>query len=550
MPPPRAVRAPSGFAGGAVPRWSVGGGAAVPVSGPAGGPTEGAGEWSLASLVARRAAADPGGTWVESARDDRVVTWGDLADAASAWERRLDDARVPHGARVGLQVADPLRFATAFIAVLTAGRVVAPVAPDPGPVGLEVHLHSVRPVVRVLARADAPAPSADHGGLDGSWAQLLDGPDRDEPSPVRSRAGGLVLTSSGTTGPPKLVELREDQLLHTARSIVAHHGFGPADRGFNPLTLWHINAEVVGLLASVVAGSQLVLDDRFHRTGFWKLVAERHSTWLNAVPAVLAILSLDTPEHPPAIRFARSASAPLAVRTLEDFQRVTGVPVIETYGMTEAGSQITANPLGGGRPGTVGVPVGTELKVVDTDGSELAAGETGRLQIRGAGVITSYAGNAGNTSIGPDGWLDTGDMGSVDTDGFVRLAGREDDIVNRGGEKFFPAPVEDVLLGDPDVSAAVVVGWPDPVLGEVPAAVVVPRPGVDRDGLADRLRELAAQRLDRARRPVHLQLVGELPTGVNGKVPRRAVVQQLVDLLGEGPLPREQPTVETPGTGR
>ena len=156
--------------------------------------------------------------------------------------------------------------------------------------------------------------------------------------------------------------------LHTARCVVAHHDLTADDRCFNSLPLFHINAEVVALLSSLVAGSCLVLDDRFHRTGFWELMGERRVTWINAVPAIISRLAELRPDEtvPAGVRFIRSASAPLPVATADRFEERTGIPVVETYGMTEAASQITAHPLSvPRRAGSVGVPVGVELRVVE-----------------------------------------------------------------------------------------------------------------------------------------------------------------------------------------
>ena len=214
-------------------------------------------------------------------------------------------------------------------------------------------------------------------------------------APQRAGAGGVVLSSSGTTGTPKVVRLGQDKLLHTARCVASHLELEPEDRGFNPLPLFHINAEVVGLLSALVAGSSLVLDDRFHRSGFWDLMASRSITWINAVPAIISRLGTLGPDEtvPSGIRFIRSASAPLPVAVADRFEASTGIPVIETYGMTEAASQITAHPLSvPRRAGSVGLPVGVELRIVrqtEPVGSPLEAPEfhIGHVEIRGVSVI-------------------------------------------------------------------------------------------------------------------------------------------------------------------
>ena len=161
---------------------------------------------------------------------------------------------------------------------------------------------------------------------------------------------------------------------------------------------------------------------------------------------------------PGGIRFIRSASAPLPVAVADRFEASTGIPVVETYGMTEAASQITAHPLSvPRRPGSVGLPVGVELRIVrqtDPVGSPLEAPEfhIGHVEIRGASVIDGYVGGTHRDRFRPDGWLRTGDLGHRDADGFVYLDARTDDVINRGGEKVLPREVEEVIGADPLVA--------------------------------------------------------------------------------------------------
>ena len=343
--------------------------------------------------------------------------------------------------------------------------------------------------------ADRPAPAGvelqwvEFGRLDHLDAGTVTGPGAT--APHRAGDGGVVLSSSGTTGTPKVVRLGQDKLLYTARNVASHLQLGADDRGFNPLPLFHINAEVVGLLSTLVAGSCLVLDDRFHRNAFWELMARRSITWINAVPAIISRLGAPGPDEmvPGGIRFIRSASAPLPVATADRFEANTGIPVIETYGMTEAASQITAHPLAlPRRPGSVGLPVGVELRIVrqaEPVGSRREAPEyhIGHVEIRGPSVVGGYVGNGHRDRFHPDGWLRTGDLGHRDADGFVYLDARTDDVINRGGEKVFPREVEEVISADPMVASVAVVGRDDPELGQVPVAYVVLR-GVGTDPTA------------------------------------------------------------------
>ena len=210
------------------------------------------------------------------------------------WRSLLSGLRARGLTTVGLVVADPMAFADAFLGAVSAGFWVAPLDPSlpvSGGGGLAAAL--ARAGVDVVL-ADRPAPS----GVDGVWIELdrlehmEEGPATRPGATAPPRAGGgVVLSSSGTTGTPKVVRLSQDKLLHTARGVATHLELVPEDRGFNPLPLFHINAEVVGLLSTLVAGSSLVLDDRFHRSGFWDLMGRRSITWINAVPAIVSRLS-------------------------------------------------------------------------------------------------------------------------------------------------------------------------------------------------------------------------------------------------------------------
>jgi acyl-CoA synthetase (AMP-forming)/AMP-acid ligase II len=495
---------------------------------------------TLADIIGARCASQGSRPYLEHARSGRVVSFGELSWAVELWTAVLDRAGVAPGSTVALSISDPLDFSIAFLGTIAAGRWVAPLNPAQpahGAAGLEAAAARVH---AVMVFADAPVPA----GVDLDWVHMRAGAFLGAPSnPAHTRparrgdAGGAVLASSGTSGPPKVIRLGEDQLLHTARGVAAHHRLTRSDRGFCPLPLFHINAEVVGLLASLVAGSCLVLDDRFHRTRFWGVMTERRITWINAVPAIISRLADPRGEEmPPGIRFIRSASAPLAVATAARFEATTGIPVVETYGMTEAASQITTNPVDGGRKlGSVGLPVGVELRIVADETAmpeESAPGcphGTGHVEIRGPSVITAYGGDDHRECIDSDGWLRTGDLGHLDDDGYLYLDARADDVINRGGEKVFPREIEEVALLDPDVAAIAVVAALDPELGAVPVAFLVvhgiaddtDRPRVSR--VTRRVRDHLEVSLVRSKRPASLMVVRALPAGATGKVARRAL---------------------------
>jgi acyl-CoA synthetase (AMP-forming)/AMP-acid ligase II len=452
--------------------------------------------------IEKAAAYHAAGVYLQDARGSGTLTYAGLRDTALAWERRLDAAGLPPGARIAINVTDPLGYAAALVGILGAGRVAVPL--DPGAPAADV--------ARVLAVARPSATVAGPADL----APL------DAGIPAHRGGAGIFLCTSGTTGTPKGILLRDEQLAHVAASVVSHHGLTEDDRGYCSLPLFHVNAEVVGLLATLCAGARLAVDRKFSRRGFWEMIERHRITWINAVPAIIAILAAEPPAEAPTVRFVRSASAPLPLAALERFETKFGIPVVETYGMTEAASMITANPVDGPRKsGSAGRPAGTEVRVVLPQGRPARAGDIGEVRIRGAGVITEYAEGGRPGAISREGWLDTGDLGYLDADGYLFLVGRSDDVINRGGEKIYPREIEEILLAQPGVRSVAVVGAADEVLGECPVAYVVPDGGWLEDQVEAALRAACRQRLPRHKQPSAFRVVDELPLGPTGKIARR-----------------------------
>lgn len=486
-------------------------------------------------LTERLAGGDP--VAFADATTDRVVTWGQVARLADQLESHAGGSRWGGAPIVGLSVRDPLSLAGCLVAALAAGVPVAPL--DAHAVPAEI-LRQTEALGLAALVADGPGAPGHLGGDVPLWR--LDGPElgRGAVAPSSDRRplpteAAVVLASSGTTGSPKVIPLTEAQLLRTAGAVVTHHRLGPDDRCLCPLPLHHVNGIVVGTLSTLVSGGRLVLQPRFSARSFWDAVERTEPTWLNLVPSILAVLGRNPAPSQTAthqLRVVRSASAPLPAAVRERFEALTGVRVLETYGMTEAASQITANPLDERRrrDGSVGLPVDVELRVVDESGRPVAAGETGRVLIRGERVTRWYwsPGPAARAlaATDVDGWLDTGDLGSLDDDGFLRLLGRVDDVINRGGEKIHPREIEELLLEDPSVTGAIVVGVPDPVLGERPVALVVAHGAAERTALGDTLGRRCAERLSRHKRPTEILVVEDLPTGRTGK-PRRPDARRL-----------------------
>jgi len=286
------------------------------------------------ALRAGERAADP--AYIMAA-DGRNLTWRALAHYAGGLREQARDRGLPPRARIGIVAGDPLAFTAVYLGALAAGLTAVPVDPRLTPAELGATADGCGwtcwcPTVR---RTCPTFRTPNSGRRDGTTLSGTRGSEYGRPSSGAATRPAVLLTSSGTTGRPKGIGLSEWQLLHAARRVARHHGFGPGERGYNPLPLFHVNAQVMGLLATLVSGASLVLDSRFERAAYWDRVARWAPTWLNTVPAVLAALATQPP--PPEgvaarIRFARSASAPLSAATRRAFTANTGVAVLETYG--------------------------------------------------------------------------------------------------------------------------------------------------------------------------------------------------------------------------
>ena len=292
----------------------------------------------------------------------------------------------------------------------------------------------------------------------------------------------FILLTSGTTARPKMVPLTHASVCRSAYNAGAVLQLEPGDRLLNVLPLFHAHGLISGLLTALAAGSSVVCTPRFDPAAFFGWLTEFRPTWYTAVPTIHRALLSAADRHKHSIqrsslRVIRSASASLPPDVLSELESLFGVPVIETYGMTEAASQIAANPLERRKPGSVGQSAGAEIAIMDGEGRRLAAGERGEIVLRGPTITRGYDNDiAATKSAFRDGWFRTGDLGYLDRDGYLFIVGRIKDVIKRGGQKVAPAEVEEALLGHPDVVEAVVFSIPHRRLGEDVAAAVVLRP--------------------------------------------------------------------------
>ncbi len=501
------------------------------------------------------------------------LSWADLAAHARATAGILARLGVARSDRVAIVLPNGPSMLTAFVGVAHAAT-AAPLNPAYREPELEFYLDDLDaaallveddagPAAAVARRRGIPVirvrPSvASAGAFD---LEALADPSRgvaepDRPlSPAAPDDVALVLHTSGTTSRPKIVPLRHRNVCASAAHIAATLALREDDRCLNVMPLFHIHGLIGATLSTLFAGASIVATPGFRAPSFAGWLGDHRPSWYTAVPTMhQAILARAEPD-PEAIRghglrLIRSSSASLAPAVLERLEAVFGVPVIESYGMTEAAHQMTSNPLPPRprKPGSVGPAAGPEVSIVSDDGRHLPTGEIGEVVIRGPNVTAGYAGapEANDAAFIADGWFRTGDQGRLDEDGYLVLTGRLKEIINRGGETIAPREIDEALLLHEAVAQAVAFAVPDERLGEAVGAAVVLREGAR--ATEGELRAFAAARLSNAKVPAVIVLLDAVPKGPTGKIQRIGMAERLGVGAIDGAAPSRQASFREPGS--
>ena len=350
----------------------------------------------------------------------------------------------------------------------------------------------------------------------------------------------LLLYTSGTTGDPKGVLLSHANLLAAGGNVALAHALEREDRGLCVLPIYHINGLCVSVMGTLVSGGSVVMPRRFSVRAFWGWVSEYSCTWFSAVPTLFAYLLDDgdtgkgdsskrdsgkgeANTKTSGLRFARSASSPLPPDTLRLFEDRFGVPLIESLGLTETGSQITANPLPPleRKAGSAGIAWGNEIMVGDVaSGEGVAMGEEGEIWVRGANVTRGYlrAPEETRRAFTDSGWFRTGDLGRMDAGGYIFVTGRIKELIIKGGENIAPREIDEALLLHEDVLEAAAFGEVSARYGQTVWACVRLREGrrADEGVLLLHCRGL----LGAFKSPDRVFFLDDLPKGPSGKVQR------------------------------
>jgi long-chain acyl-CoA synthetase len=469
--------------------------------------------------------------------DDLELPYSALDEASRRVGGLLAERGVQAGDRVGLMLPNLPYFPFAFFGALRIGAVVVPM--NPLLKEREVAFHMSDSGAKLLLAwtqfADAAQKGSQQAGAEcvvvepGGFEQMLAGvepageiAERDDDDTA------LILYTSGTTGTPKGAELTHANLRSAAQIAIDLVDAGPENVTFGALPLFHVFGLTSGLNSCVRVGGSLTLLPRFEPGKALEIVQRDRVTTFLGVPTMYAAMlhhggheEFDTSS----LDLCVSGGAAMPVEILRGFEEAFDCKGLEGYGMSETCAVASFNrPDRERKAGSIGIPVpGVEMKVVDTDGKEVPQGEVGEILIRGPVVMKGYWNrpDATGETIDSDGWLHSGDMATVDEEGYFFIVDRKKDMIIRGGFNVYPREIEEVLYEHPAVAEAAVVGVEHESLGEEVAAAVALKPG--QEATVDELRAYVKERVAAYKYPRLVWIADTLPKGPTGKILKRDI---------------------------
>jgi len=354
------------------------------------------------------------------------------------------------------------------------------------------------------------------------------------PEPVKVKGNleddFLLIYTSGTTGKPKGVMLTHKNL--SANHLGCIDAFPDIDGRvcLGILPLFHSFGITVCILLSQLMNIKLVLINGFGSTKILKLIADEKISFLPMVPQLFAIL-LKSKELQntdlSSLQYCVSGGGPCPKIYVEAWEKLTGKPLLNGYGLTEASPVVSVNRANNNKIGTIGIPFfNSKVEIWDDNGNPVVNGIVGEIMVKGNNVMKGYYKNEEETkkTISQDGWLHTGDMGFLDEEGFITITGRKKEIIISAGEKIYPQEIEDVLLSYPKIIEVAVIGIQDEIRGEVPKAFIVTHP--EQTITKEEILEYCRQKLAPYKIPRDIEFRPSLPRNPTGKVAKIKLMEE------------------------
>ncbi len=495
----------------------------------------------IADLVAATAGRHPEAHALVVTADRTAITYRDLLRAVDDLAVQLTQGGLLPGDRVGLRAPSSAEFVVGLLAASRAELVVVPLDPALPAADQRARISAAGGRV-VLVDGDAAGTDGTlpHWPIsiaveDGVVTAAVDSattpaPASAGPDGLQPANDALIMFTGGTTGAPKMVPWTHYNVATSVGNVIASYGLGPDDATVAVMPLFHGHGLIAALLSTLASGGTVLIPagGRFSAHTFDDDLRAARATWFTAVPTIHQILlgRKETNPERARLRFLRSCSAALNPETAEALQTTFGASVRSAYGMTEATHQMASTSEDERvTAGLVGQSTGVQVQIVGDGGQPCPPDAVGEIWVRGPTVVRGYLANPSATEqTFTDGWLHTGDLGSLSATGELTLRGRIKELINRAGEKISPERVEIVLAGHPNVLEAAVFGVPDELYGETVGAAVVP--DQSHSPTADELTEYCRGRLAAFEVPASIALTDELPHTAKGSVDRRAVAEK------------------------
>ena len=483
-----------------------------------------------------------------------AYSWSDLERGSAMMANWIDSLQLPAASRIAVQVEKSVEVLMLYLASLRSGHIFLPLNPAYQLSEIAYFLTNAEPALVVCAPKQFSAVSKIAFQSGTQYVVTLDeqrggsllqraAHHSDVHTPVHRQAEDIaaIIYTSGTTGRSKGAMLSHGNLLSNAQVLHAYWGWQSDDVLIHALPVFHVHGLFVAIHGALLSGSQMLWHSRFDPARVLHDMAR--ATVLMGVPTfytrLLALPALN-PASCASMRLFISGSAPMLVDTFERWQERTGHTVLERYGMSET-VMLTSNPctsderFGGASQrmgGSVGFPLpGVSLRIVSDAGEPLAHVEVGSIQVKGPNVFAGYwrMPEKNAQEFTADGYFITGDMGTVDEQGYVRIVGRSKDLIISGGLNVYPAEIEDALNNLSGVAESAVVGLPHADFGEVGFAFVLAKAGVELQ--PQTLLIALKNQLANFKVPKHCHVVTELPRNAMGKV-QKNVLRELAGKLG------------------
>ena len=474
--------------------------------------------------------------------DDVVLTYAELVEQAKKVAAGLVAAGVEPGDRVGLVLPNVVAYPVSFYGAQFAGGVVVPMNPLLKAREVEYFLEDsgAKAVIAFEPMSEATEKAAGVTGATFFKAGVLAPDDLVADAPIEQvveRSGdddAVILYTSGTTGRPKGAQLTHDNLCTNAQTSAQEIvTITEEDVIMGCLPLFHVFGLTCGMNAGFSVGAVLTLIPRFDPAKALEVIGRDQVTVFEGVPTMYGAM-LNHPDRENAdvssLKTCASGGSALPVELLKAFEKAFGCAILEGYGLSETSPVASFNMRSVGRkPGTIGTAIpGVEMRLIDDEWGTVAEGAVGEIAIKGENIMKGYWNKpeATEESI-QDGWFRSGDLATVDEEGFYTIVDRKKDLIIRGGMNVYPREIEEVLYEHPDVLEAAVVGIPDEEFGEQVGAAVSLKEGADVS--TDDIIAFVKERVAGYKYPRQVWIVGELPKGPTGKILRREVKAPLPD---------------------